>query len=69
MKNLSKDRKRVSNEDHELDYFKRRWGVGRTVVREAKNAVGVSRRKIMAWLILHDKIDEGYLTDFDNIVL
>lgn len=69
MKNHTRDSKLVSNEDHELDYFKRRWGVGRKTVRQAKNAVGPSRRKIMAWLVLHDKIDETYLFEFDNIVL
>lgn len=63
------DPKRVSNEDYELDYFKRKFGVGRKMVRQAKSAVGTSRRKVFAWLLLHDKIDEAYLFDLDNIVL
>lgn len=63
------DRKRVSNEKHELDYFKRRWGVGRKVVREAKGFVGDSRRKVMAWLILNDKIEDAFLFEYDNILL
>lgn len=69
MSNHTKDAKLVSNQDHELDYIKQRWGVSRKVARQAKNAVGVSRRKIMAWLILHDKIDDAYLNDFDDILL
>lgn len=63
---MKMDAKLVSNEDHELDYFKRAYGVGRKVTRQAKNAVGPSRRKILAWLILNDKIETKYLEQFDK---
>lgn len=64
-----KDSKFTSNEDHELDYYKRKWGVSRKAVRQAKSAVGVSRRKIFAWLILNNKIPSEHLGEFDKAVL
>lgn len=63
------DRKLVSNQRHEISYFKTHWGVPAKEVRAAKAEVGISRVKIMAWLILHDKIADGYLIKFDNILL
>lgn len=67
-KSIKQDRKLVSNQAHELAYMKEKWGVSRRTVQAAKKEVGRSRVKIIAWLILHDLIEDIYLVRFEKIV-
>lgn len=68
-KSIKQDRRLVSSQPHEFAHMKERWGVSRRVVQAAKKAVGPSRIKIVAWLIVNDLIEDAYLVKFEKITL
>lgn len=61
------DQKLVSSERHELKYF-RTWGVSADTVRLAKDQIGPSRTRIMAWLVLYGWIKGKYLEKFEKMI-
>lgn len=54
------DRKYVSNETHELDYFAKQMGVTRAIVMVAKEVTGSNERKV-----LEDYINSLYTSGCD----